>query len=287
MLELGMALSPTSFVLHATARRHHWQGEGWLSIKTFRGGRARYESDGGLFAVDETRYLLLNHGQPYTIVVDDLAPVESFCVFFAPDLAGDVLRNLTTGDDRLLADPDHSLPPPHVFDRTYPHDDILSPTLAALRSALVGAPRPAGWLEEQFHHLLARLLHAQRGVYHEVERLPAARAATREELYHRAHRARDYAHAAFDQPLTLADLAGVACLSPNHLLRVFRLVFHQTPHHYLTSLRVAEARRLLRATDLSVTEIGAAVGLESLGSFSRLFRAHVGVSPQAYRRQTG
>ena len=279
-------MSAASFVLHTRARRHDWSGEGQLSIKTFFGGQARYDSGGGLFAVDDQSYLVLNHGQPYTISVDALAPVESFCLFFAPGLAEEVHRTLRADPAGLLDDP---APPPGrrlaFFDRTYPHDTVLSPALFALRQALGQGPREAAWLDEQLRAVLTRLLQAQQGVLAEVARLPAARPATRDELYRRLHRARDYALASLDQPLTLEDLARAACLSPTHLLRAFKLVFHQTPYQYLTGLRLTRACHLLAHTSLTVTEIGQAVGFESLGSFSWLFRQRLGLSPQAYRAQ--
>jgi AraC-like DNA-binding protein len=132
---------------------------------------------------------------------------------------------------------------------------------------------------------MQRLLQVHYNVYREAELLPAARAATREELYRRVHRARDFAAASFDQPITLNELANVAGLSPNHLLRTFRQAFGQTPHQYLTTLRLQRAQLLLSSSDVSVTEICFSIGFESLGSFSWLFRRRFGVSPDAFRRQ--
>jgi AraC family transcriptional regulator len=118
----------------------------------------------------------------------------------------------------------------------------------------------------------------------ETEKLSSLRAATRDELYRRAWRARDYARAMFAEPVTLSELASVACLSPNHLLRTFRQAFNETPHQFLTECRLQESKRLLSGYDLSVTEICLAVGFESPGSFSTLFRKRFGVSPSEWRR---
>jgi AraC family transcriptional regulator len=78
----------------------------------------------------------------------------------------------------------------------------------------------------------------------------------------------------------------VAGLSPNHLLRMFKQAFGQTPHQYLTARRLERARHLLAHTDQPVTEICLSVGFASLGAFSWLFHRRVGVSPAEYRRQT-
>jgi AraC-like DNA-binding protein len=88
----------------------------------------------------------------------------------------------------------------------------------------------------------------------------------------------------FAEPVTLSEVAGIACLSPNHLLRSFRKIFGTSPHQLLTERRLEEAKRLLMTTDLSVTEICLASGFESLGSFSSLFRKRCGFAPSQYRQ---
>lgn len=87
----------------------------------------------------------------------------------------------------------------------------------------------------------------------------------------------------YDAPMTIEDLSREVALSPFYLIRAFRRVYKQTPHQYLVGRRIARAKELLRNTDLSITEICAAVGFESLGSFSTLFRKVAGISPSAYR----
>lgn len=274
----------TSFVLHEHARAYHWSGVGPLSIKSFYQGRALYRLGGGHAAVDDGSYLVLNQDQPYTLTIEADTPVESFCVFFAPGLAEGVYRSLTLRPEALLEDPEAPGAALGFYDRTYPHNETLTPTLHALRSALPAHRHDLAWLTEQLHRLADRLLRVHQTVRAEVAALPAVRAATREELYRRLHRARDYAAAYYDQPLTLDDLARAAALSPNHLLRTFRQAFGQTPHQYLTERRLARAHHLLTQTDQPVTGICLAVGFESLGSFSSLFRRRYGLAPSHLRR---
>jgi transcriptional regulator GlxA family with amidase domain len=88
-----------------------------------------------------------------------------------------------------------------------------------------------------------------------------------------------------DERLDLAALARRAHFSRFHFLRVFRNRYHETPHQYLTRRRLARARELLANTRLTVTEICFAVGFESPGSFSTLFRRSTGYSPSVYRAQ--
>jgi AraC family transcriptional regulator len=275
-----------SYILHEKAPQYYWEGRTSLSIKAFFSGRALYTLGKGYYAVDDASYLIVNRDQPYAITIEANEAVESFCLFFEPGLAEEVYCSLVTPAQTLLDDPElPHITPLHFFERTYRHDDLLSPLLFTLRATLAERGHEQGWLDEQFHELVQRLLQVHLNVYKEVEALPALRAATREELYRRLYRAKEYAAAFFDTPITLGEMARVASLSPNHFLRMFKQLFHQTPHQYIIHKRLERAQDLLVSTDSSVTEICMALGFESLSSFSWLFRQRVGCSPTAYRAQ--
>ncbi len=234
--------------------------------------------------MDDSSYLVLNEGQNYEINIESRQPVESFCIFFAPGFAEDVQRGLSEKAENLLDEP-HStvIAPIRFFERNYTHDLILSPALFRLRRNYKSHEN--GWLVEQLHSVVERLLKVHRSTWAEAERLDSVRMATREELYRRVSRARDYVSAMFAEPVPLQELSRVACLSPNHLLRTFRKVFGGTPHQFLTERRLEEAKRLLAGTELTVTEICLTTGFESLGSFSSLFRKRFGVAPSQYRQE--
>ena len=105
-----------------------------------------------------------------------------------------------------------------------------------------------------------------------------------EESNRRMLRARDAMDRAYAQPLDVAALARLVHVSEAHFIRTFRATFGETPHRYLQRRRVERAMFLLRATELSVTEICLDVGFVSLGTFSRTFSEIVGQSPSVYRR---
>jgi AraC-like DNA-binding protein len=96
-------------------------------------------------------------------------------------------------------------------------------------------------------------------------------------------RAKDLADARFADPLTVADLARAAGLSPAHFSRAFRKAFGESPHVYLLTRRLERAAALLRTTDRSVADVCMAVGLTSVGSFTTSFTRLFGKSPLAYR----
>jgi AraC-like DNA-binding protein len=98
-------------------------------------------------------------------------------------------------------------------------------------------------------------------------------------------RARDLIRDCYAEPVTLADCADEAGLSPWHLLRSFRDTFGETPKEFHTRLRLDRARHLLTVTTRSVTDVCFDVGFSSLGSFCTLFKRQVGCSPMAFRRR--
>lgn len=258
-----------------------------LSLKCMFNGPGVYTTgDGGRFVVDDNAYLILNAQQPYSLIKNGVMPVESFCVFYSSAWAQDILSSLTAPDLPLLDEPtpadNRSI---DFFERLYPYSHLVAPYLQALRTYVVNISASGLWVEEQLHGLLAGMIQTQWNVFKEAEQLPVARQSTRLELYRRLYRARDYIHATLAEPLSLADMAGAAHLSPHHFLRSFKQTFGLTPHAYLTKKRLEKAQFLLAQTVRPITEICFEVGFQSLGSFSTLFRREIGVSPRSYRQQ--
>src|ERR1700722_9942979 len=96
-------------------------------------------------------------------------------------------------------------------------------------------------------------------------------------------RARDHIDRYYSSPLDLDSLASVAGVSRFHFARSFEAAYGETPIRYLTRRRIERAQDLLRAANLTVTEVCMLVGFASLGSFSSRFSQIVGESPTAYR----
>jgi AraC-like DNA-binding protein len=98
-------------------------------------------------------------------------------------------------------------------------------------------------------------------------------------------RARDMLREVHDRPLSIAEVAREAAMSPFHFIRRFESVFGTTPHQFRIQSRLERAKHLLALSDYSVTDVCMEVGFSSLGSFSALFARRFGTPPSAYRRQ--
>lgn len=87
-----------------------------------------------------------------------------------------------------------------------------------------------------------------------------------------------------DRPLTVRELARHAAFSERSFLRRFSAETGTSPLRWLHAQRVAEARRLLEATDLPIEDVAGRCGLGSATNLRRHFARATQTTPSAYRR---
>lgn len=88
-------------------------------------------------------------------------------------------------------------------------------------------------------------------------------------------------------PISIAEMAASVGLSTYHFSRAFARSTGLPPQRWLQARRIERARELLETTGLSVGEIAVRVGYEDPSYFARIFRKHVGATPQQYRKMAG
>jgi AraC-like DNA-binding protein len=88
----------------------------------------------------------------------------------------------------------------------------------------------------------------------------------------------------YSNAIDLIQIADSAFFSKFHFIRLFKKVYGKTPHQYLTAVRMEHAKLQLESGG-SVSEVCTSVGLDSLSSFSGLFKKTTGLAPSAYRQQ--
>jgi AraC family transcriptional activator FtrA len=86
------------------------------------------------------------------------------------------------------------------------------------------------------------------------------------------------------EPLTLADLARRAAMSPRTFTRHFRAQTGVSPKQWLLARRLEAARRLLESSDLSVAEIAGRTGFGTPLALRQQFTRVLRTTPTAYRR---
>ncbi len=96
--------------------------------------------------------------------------------------------------------------------------------------------------------------------------------------------AMDWARAHLHEPLVINDLASRAAMSPRTFLRRFTEAAGTPPYTWLQQQRIGRARQLLETkASMTLDDVAAQCGYESLETFRAAFRRVAGVAPAAYR----
>ena len=98
-------------------------------------------------------------------------------------------------------------------------------------------------------------------------------------------RAQRWMERSLQQGFSLSELARHLAVSERTLNRRFKLATGEAPLHYLQSLRVDVAKRLLESRGTKVEAVSVRVGYNDLSTFRRLFKRETGLSPREYQRR--
>ena len=94
---------------------------------------------------------------------------------------------------------------------------------------------------------------------------------------------REYIDSNYASDITLEGLAAQFFINKTYLSEMFKEQYGIALKDYLVSVRITEAKRLLRFTDKTTEEIATMVGINGAGYFSRMFKRVEGVTPTEYR----
>ncbi len=95
----------------------------------------------------------------------------------------------------------------------------------------------------------------------------------------------DYVESHLEHNIELGALAAVAGLGLAAFNRRFRATFGSAPYHYVIGRRLERARLMIVSSDRALKQIAAACGFSDQAHMTRLFRARLGVTPGALRRE--
>lgn len=89
----------------------------------------------------------------------------------------------------------------------------------------------------------------------------------------------------FQEPLTLKELSKEFAMSESHLSRKFKAHTGIGINEYITYVRITKAEKLLRETNLPITEVAEQCGYSDSNYFSTVFKRIKGITPQRYGKQ--
>jgi len=134
----------------------------------------------------------------------------------------------------------------------------------------------------------ASLITASRILHMEIERCSVANGCPRGGLVAwQIARVQAYIDSNLHRTLHIRNLSAVACRSPAHFSRKFKLAFGESPHAYVVRRRLERASHQMMTSAASLSEIALSVGLSDQAHLCRLFRRAFGQSPASWRRERG
>ena len=240
------------------------------------GRRTERVEPGDLFVVDNSR--------PHVALPDPGGTLRLLLVLFRPEL---IAAPGCRGFDAGYLAPFHWAAEhgSERIPRATPLAAELTPIVRELAS--ISARRDANdrhLLDANLRLALGMLLHARptADADGDVGRADAARAdaARREQI----RPVLSYVEQHPRERVTLGDVARLVHLSPSRVRHLFRDVSGVGFKEYATRVRLAEAKTLLLATDLSVADVADAVGYTNIHQFYTVFHRYSGMLPSEYRR---
>jgi two-component system, sensor histidine kinase LadS len=125
---------------------------------------------------------------------------------------------------------------------------------------------------------------SNRELYCRLEKISTARNRVSDSAQEKVASVIQFVNEHFTSELSRDRLADAVGLSPDQLSRVFNRITGQKITKYVSTLRVQEAARMLRETDMPIITISFEAGFENLRTFNRAFSQHFGMSPSEFRK---
>ena len=93
----------------------------------------------------------------------------------------------------------------------------------------------------------------------------------------------DYIHKNYKKDIAINTLAEHVGLSYSHVRKIFNDETGENIVNYINNMRIEEAQRLLRQTNMNINDIALSLGYNNKQSFNRFFKKYVGINPGEYR----
>ncbi len=284
--ELWYRQHGNSFVIINCQSSNIFYPEHWtpLSMKCVMAGKEFYKFSNYAYAVTPDRFLLLNEGSEYASHIDPDYPTESFTLNFTKENIGALSALFYRDAQHILDNPFHNGDRHLRFiEKLYAFNPHVSKIICDIKRSIDEEGTDQNGIVEKLYHLLYELMLLDKNTWKAIENIQSKKACTREELFKRLTVARDYMESCYHENITLEKMSKVCHLNPYYLLREFKKNFHITPHQYLITARLNEAKKLIMNSGKPINQIAGEVGFETISSFCRSYKKYFGFAPQAHR----
>jgi AraC-like DNA-binding protein len=274
-LDPDFPLAVLEYQTQGDGDRMHWHE--YLEIALCLEGTGRFMFGRRAQPVEPGDIILVDNSQPHVALPDAGASLRLLLVLFRPELVA--APGCRAFDSGYLAPfrsaNEHSL---ERIPRATPLAAELTPILREIAQiAARNDPDDRHLLDADVRRVLGVLVRNRDAGADDVGRGDAAR---REQIRPVLSYVEQHCH----ERVTLNEVAQVVHLSPSRVRHVFRDVSGVGFKEYATRVRLAEAKHLLLATDLSVAEVAHSVGYTNVHQFYTVFHRYCSLLPAEYRR---
>jgi AraC-like DNA-binding protein len=173
-------------------------------------------------------------------------------------------------------------------------EKIISSTLVRSKTQALPAGEETAWLFHYFFKMTHEISQLQQSRAREIIKLLIFDLANRSvmeslsekrisEAERRVRRIAEMLALHFENNWTLATMSEAAQLSRTQFAQLLKRATGDTPITYLNRLRVREAKKLMRESNKSITEIAHEVGFNSSQYFATVFKEFTGTAARSFR----
>lgn len=255
-----------------------------LSIRSVSNGYQQFKINNRDFVLDKNHYLLVNEGDQFESDLDTNSLIEGIVVAFNPNDAKDITYNYQQSETNLLDDPfQRRTDSLELNTQSILLRSAIQQTIHKIKEGIQSDLYEPLYYEQLFYDLIEEILTDQYNLKVRIENLKAKKKSTKEEIFRRVNNAKSFMDSELATNISLNTLGKVSTMSPYHFLRSFKVIYHLTPHQYLTNQRIERAKFLLVDSDLEINEIVGKTGFHNKSSFCRLFKSKTQLSPLSFR----
>ncbi len=246
----------------------HWHDD--LEFISVLSGSMDYNVNGEIIHLESGQGIIVNARQLHYGFSSEHKDCEFYCVLLHPML-------LCTSQQI-----DHDFVSPLLSDSSLPYIFLAGNTewqrliLADIEAIYENRGKPAAplYIQNAFYHIW--ILLTENALKLRSERKQNRNLSVLKDML-------SFIQKNYADKVTLDNIAASGNVSKSTCLVIFKKYLQDTPTNYLIGYRLKKSVKLLKNTDLSISEIALEVGFGGVSYFAETFRKNYGCSPSEYR----
>jgi len=271
-----------------TLVKHHWHDE--VEILYFSGGDFRLEINMEQFFIRSEALYFINPGELHSIFTENAKSSGEDAIVFSPDILN--LDSYDAAQTQLIQPIQNGM---LLFPRCLtPDHEAFAPVRDAFLEAMRSFQTPPDGTPAQRNGAVTDDLTSQLFIKSSLLRILAVLSGSH--LFLPTEKNHDkrveeiktvltYIKENYKEKIYIQDLARQVNMNAQYFCRFFKKSIGRSPMEYINEYRLKQSLRLLKETDLPVTEVCLECGYNNLGNFLRSFKKYAGTTPLQYRKE--